>query len=107
VLIAVSHRVHAITSRPKNYLRPRSQRNLITVPACDNCNNGASEDDEVFRNELSIMAGGFGESVNAAERLQPTMRAIRRNRVTLGRMVSDATYQLECVPARAQVRIRN
>ena len=64
--------------------------NLITVPACDRCNNGASDDDEVFRNELSIMAGSFGESAKAAERSQPTMRGIRRNRATLTRMVLGA-----------------
>jgi hypothetical protein len=30
----------------------------------------------VFRNELSIMTGSFGESGKAAERLQPAMRGI-------------------------------
>jgi hypothetical protein len=75
---------------PKKLFTPPLPGNLITVPACDNCNNRASEDDEAFQNELSIMAGSFGESVNAAERLQPTMRSIRRNRATLGRMVSGA-----------------
>lgn len=44
----------------------------------------------MFRNELSIMAGSFGESVKAAKRLQPTMRGIRRNRATLARMVLGA-----------------
>jgi hypothetical protein len=36
------------------------------------------------------MAGSFGESANAAERLQPTMRGIRRNRATLTRMVQGS-----------------
>jgi len=36
------------------------------------------------------MAGSFGESANAAERLKPTMRGIRRNRATLTRLVSGA-----------------
>src|SRR5712692_1699526 len=75
---------------PKNLFTPPLPGNLITVPACDGCNNGASEDDEVFRNELSIMAGSFGESANASERLQPTMRGIRRNRATLARMVTGS-----------------
>jgi hypothetical protein len=44
----------------------------------------------VFRNELSIMAGSFGESAKAAERLQPTMRGIRRNKAMLRRMVTAA-----------------
>jgi hypothetical protein len=63
--------------------------NLITVPSCDSCNHGAS-DDEVFRNEFSIMASSFGESAEAAERLQTALRGIRRNRATLGRMVLSA-----------------
>jgi hypothetical protein len=44
----------------------------LPVPACGQCNNGASDDDEVFRIELSIMASSFGESIKAGERLQPT-----------------------------------
>lgn len=47
-------------------------------------------DDEVFRNELSIMSGSFGESAKEAERLQPAMRGIRGNRATLARMVLGA-----------------
>jgi hypothetical protein len=74
----------------KKLFTPPLPDNLITVPACDRCNNGASDDDEVFRNELSIMAGSFGESAKAAERLQPTMRGIRRNKATLARMVPSA-----------------
>jgi hypothetical protein len=35
-------------------------------------------------------AGSFGEAANAAERLQPTMRGIQRNRVMLARMVTAA-----------------
>jgi hypothetical protein len=75
---------------PENlFARPRPG-NLITVPACGTCNHGASDDDEVFRNELSIMAGSFGESPKAAERLRSAMRGIRRNKATLARMVSGA-----------------
>jgi hypothetical protein len=74
----------------KKLFTPPLPDNLITVPACDRCNNGASDDDEVFRNELSIMAGSFGESAKAAERLQPTMRGIQRNKATLARMVTGA-----------------
>jgi hypothetical protein len=75
---------------PENIFTPPRPSNLITVPACGDCNHGASADDEVFRNELSIMAGSFGESSNAAERLQPTIRGIRRNRATLTRMVQGS-----------------
>lgn len=75
---------------PKQLFTPPLPSDLITVPACTACNNGASDDDEVFRNELSIMGGSFGESRTAAERLQPTLRGIRRNKKTLRRMVLGA-----------------
>jgi hypothetical protein len=75
---------------PEKLFTPPLPDNLITVPACEQCNNGASDDDEVFRNELSIMAGSFGESAKAAERLQPTMRGIQRNKAMLRRMVPAA-----------------
>ena len=75
---------------PKSLYTPPLPQNVVTVPACDPCNNRASKDDEIFRNELSIMAGSFGESANAAERLQPTMRSILRNRATRTRMVTSA-----------------
>src|SRR5215469_5207094 len=75
---------------PKTLYTPPLPHNLVTVPACRPCNNRASKDDEIFRNELSIMAGSFGESANAAERLEPTMRAIRRNKATLARIVTSA-----------------
>lgn len=75
---------------PKGLFTPPLPEDLVTVPACSLCNNGASADDEVFRNELSIMAGSFGESSKAAERLQPTMRGIRRNKAMLGKAVLSA-----------------
>jgi hypothetical protein len=75
---------------PKQLFTPPLPDDLITVPACVECNNGASTDDEVFRNELSIMAGSFGESANAAERIQPTLRGISRNKATLSRIVLGA-----------------
>ncbi|MGH7072849.1 MAG: HNH endonuclease [Stellaceae bacterium] len=72
---------------PRCLFTPPLPSNLITIPACKNCNNGASDDDEVFRNELSIMAGSFRESANAAERLQPSLRSMRRNKATRKRVV--------------------
>jgi len=75
---------------PESLYTPPRPSNLITVPACSKCNNGASIDDELFRNELSIMAGSFGESTNAAERLKTSLRGIRRNKGMLHRMVLRA-----------------
>ena len=75
---------------PEKLFTPPRPSNLITVSSCGSCNHGASYDDEVFRNELSIMAGSFGESAKAAERLQTALRGIRRNRATRRRMVLSA-----------------
>jgi hypothetical protein len=75
---------------PESLFTPPRPINLITVPACGDCNQGASDDDEVFRNELSIMAGSFRESANAAERLEPTERAILRNKAMRQKMVHAA-----------------
>jgi hypothetical protein len=72
---------------PECLYTPPRPSNLVTVPACSSCNNGASDDDEVFRNEFSIMAGSFGESANAGERLKTSLRGIRRNKAMLRRMV--------------------
>ena len=85
---------HPATTRdhipPESLFTPPLPGNLVTVPACDDCNGGASRDDEVFRNELAFMAGSFGESVKATARLQPTLRGIRRNKATLARIVTSA-----------------
>lgn len=75
---------------PQCLYTPPLPSNLVTVPACATCNNGASNDDAEFRSHLSIMAGSFGESANAAERLQPSLRAIRRDKPTLARIVLGA-----------------
>jgi hypothetical protein len=75
---------------PKKLFTPPLPSNLITVPACGSCNNGASDDDEAFRNELSIMSGSFGESAKAGERLQPSLRSIRRNKAALKKAVLGA-----------------
>jgi hypothetical protein len=88
----------------KKLFTPPLPENLITVPVCERCNNGASNDDEVFRNELSIMAGSFGESAKAAERLQPTMRGIRRNKATLARLVTQAQLVERYAPSGLYLR---
>lgn len=38
------------------FIKPRPQ-NLITVPACLNCNNGSSKDDEIFKTFLAFLLG--------------------------------------------------
>lgn len=75
---------------PKRLFSPPLPSNLITVPACRKCNNGASNDDEIFRNEIAILCGSFRESDTAAERLQVSIRTIRRNKKTLRKFVQGA-----------------
>jgi hypothetical protein len=72
---------------PKRLFTPPLPSNLVTVPACKKCNNGASNDDEIFRDEMAILCGSFRESAPAAERLQVSIRAIRRNKVRLRNFV--------------------
>ena len=75
---------------PKCFFTPPMPRNLVTVPACAACNNGASNDDAEFRNQLYLMTGSFGESANAAGLRGPSLRAIRRDRRALARTVRGA-----------------
>src|SRR5438105_15027083 len=75
---------------PECMFTPPLRIDLVTVPACKTCNNGASADDEAFRNEFSILSGSFGESANAAERLRISLRSIRRNRRVRRRLVVGA-----------------
>jgi hypothetical protein len=64
---------------PECLFTPPLPNDLTTVPACDKCNGGASGDDEVFRNELSLSAASFGRSPAAIERAKPSWRSINRN----------------------------
>lgn len=60
---------------------------LITVRACDTCNNGASDDDEAFRAFMSVRAGTGEDETHAL--WQTTLRGIRRNRREFRRLVAS------------------
>ena len=60
---------------------------LITVRACDTCNNGASDDDEAFRAFMSVRAGSEEGETHAL--WQTTLRGIRRNRRESRRLVAS------------------
>jgi hypothetical protein len=62
---------------PRNLFPTPPPPNLITVPACESCNNGASKDDEYFRSRLVLRADVAGE-VNAQEAVQRVLRSLRR-----------------------------
>ena len=50
---------------------------LITVPSCERCNNGASDDDEYFRNIL-VMRGDVGDHEAAKKVLSTALSALAR-----------------------------
>lgn len=58
--------------------KPRPS-NLITVPTCEQCNRGASKDDEYFRATLTMRRDVFGNSV-AAENWESILRGMERDR---------------------------
>jgi hypothetical protein len=62
---------------PKNlYPKPRPQ--LLTVPSCYPCNNGASKDDEYFRLNI-IMREDTPEQPDAKKVFEKTMRSLGRH----------------------------
>lgn len=69
--------------------RPRPD-NLVTVPACPECNNGASDHDDLFKVYLSMQAAGNNE---IARRLfqEKTVRTLERNQSLLAAIRNEAT----------------
>lgn len=59
------------------FIKPRPN-NLVTIYACFECNNGASNDDEGFRNMLSILLGNTDEETSSL--FNNTLRSIKRNK---------------------------
>jgi len=72
--------------------RPRPE-NLITVPACASCNNGASDLDDLFKVYLSMHTAGKSE---IATRLfkEKTARTLERNQTLLTK-ISEESKQLK------------
>ena len=78
------------------FIRPFPS-DLITVPSCDDCNNGISGRDERFRNIIALRAAiGFSAhprrpSPNARQLLDgKVLRALRRNPRQYARLLSTA-----------------
>lgn len=74
---------------PKN-LFPKPRPELITVPACATCNNGASDYDDLFKVYLSMQAAGISE---VASRLfsEKTMRTLKRNNKLLKKINEESS----------------
>jgi hypothetical protein len=79
----------------KVFLSPRPT-DLITVPACQKCNGGASADDRIFRNHLAIRVGGYRSSGQARKFwTEEAMPSIRKKRGDL-RQIATSAVPIEC-----------
>jgi hypothetical protein len=77
---------------PSNIFLDPKPANLVTVPACEECNGGAKVDDEAFRNYLALHVGARSES-GAALWKQSGIRGIAQN----GRFMRDVILPAERV----------
>lgn len=75
---------------PKAIFPKPRPNNLVTVPACPECNNGASDSDDLFKVYLSMQAAGNNE---IARRLfqEKTVRTLQRNQSLLAAIQQEAT----------------
>jgi len=60
---------------------------LITIPSCDSCNQGASDSDELFRAYLSLHVGV--ETPSTSRLWEPAVRGIQRNRRLHQRLLAE------------------
>lgn len=74
---------------PKGIFPKPRPENLITVPACSNCNNGASDLDDLFKVYLSMHAAGESD---IARRLftEKTAKTLERNKSLLARITEES-----------------
>jgi hypothetical protein len=74
---------------PKAIFPKPRPNNLVTVPACLECNNGASDNDDLFKVFLSLQAAGNNE---IARRLfqEKTVRTLKRNQSLLALILEEA-----------------
>jgi hypothetical protein len=74
---------------PKAIFPKPRPNNLVTVPACLECNNGASDNDDLFKVFLSLQAVGNNE---IARRLfqEKTVRTLKRNQSLLTLILEEA-----------------
>lgn len=62
---------------PKNLFKKPRPNNLITVPACHDCNKGASEDDEYFRTVMAFREDTY-EHPEVKKLYEKTIRGLNR-----------------------------
>lgn len=83
--------------------KPRPD-NLVTVPACSKCNNGQSDNDDLFKVFLSMQAAGNNE---IARRLfqEKTVRTLKRNQSLLAAIQKEAK-EIEVLNNQGQLETR-
>jgi hypothetical protein len=62
---------------------------LVTVPACLECNNGASDNDDLFKVFLSLQAAGNNEIARKLFQ-EKTVRTLKRNQSLLALILEEA-----------------
>ncbi|OED54746.1 hypothetical protein BEI46_14535 [Aliivibrio fischeri] len=74
---------------PPKAIFPQPRPTMITVPACSECNNGASDFDDLFKVYLSMQATGKSE---IATRLfkERTVRTLQRNKSLLAKIKAES-----------------
>ncbi len=89
---------------PKAIFPKPRPNNLITVPACSECNNGASDLDDLFKVFLSMQAA---ENNDIAKQLfeEKTTRTLERNKSLLDKISKEA-QELQILNQHGQIETR-
>jgi hypothetical protein len=74
---------------PKAIFPKPRPNNLVTVPACLECNNGASDNDDLFKVFLSLQAAGNNEIARKLFQ-EKTVRTLKRNQSLLALILEEA-----------------
>lgn len=74
---------------PPKGIFPKPRPNMITVPACGSCNNGASELDDLFKVYLSMQAAEINEIANRLFS-EKTVRTLKQNQRLLREIKEEA-----------------
>ena len=74
---------------PPKAIFPKPRPDLVTVPACPECNNGASDHDDLFKVFLSMQAAGNNEIANRLFH-EKTVRTLERNKALLAQIGEEA-----------------
>ena len=75
---------------PKSIFPTPRPNHLVTVPCCFDCNNGASELDDLFKVYLSLQAAGTNEIATALFE-KKTLRTLERNQRLLNTINEQST----------------